>query len=299
MDKIFSSKPGRRRFLITIFLLILLLFVIRFCVLPINYLSNSSNENLTSFIEKFITSVFTAVLVGYFLYWVIADEKKKQVEFTESGHEIEKYLSNSRKNTNSWLFNGGLGRYTKSDTIPELSIRASKERQTISINLIVLNPFNNFLIEKYVDFKRSVEIPSKRAKWTKQEVQSEILATIITALFYKRQNQFLNISIKVKDFFTLSRMDISQTLAIITREDPAIPAIILEKDSHMYKHYVEEFQQVNRQSQSVDYDFSNVEDLTIENVQECLNTIFPNEAIPTGLVDQVLNKFKSPKNPFS
>lgn len=299
MDKIFSSKPGRRRFLFTISLIILLLLLVRFYVLPIESLSDSSNDNLKSFIEKFITSVFTAVVVGYFLYWIIADEKKKEVEFTESGTEIEKHLAKSRNTTGTWLFNGGLGRYTKSDTIPLLSERASNERKTILINLIVLNPFNISLVEKYIDFRLSVETKSKRAKWTELEVQSEILATIITALFYKRRNQFLNISVKAKDFFTLSRMDISDTLAVITREDPTIPSIILEKDSYMYKHYSEEFQQVSRQSKSLDYTFPNVEVLTIEETQKCLTTLFPNETISSDLLGAVFNKFKSPENPFS
>lgn len=299
MDKIFSSKPGRRRFLFTISLIILLLLLVRFHILPLESLTDSSNENLKSFIEKFITSVFTAVVVGYFLYWIVADEKKKEVQFTESGAEIEKHLANSRKTTGSWLFNGGLGRYTKSDTIPLLSERASKQRQTIFINLIVLNPFNISLVEKYIEFRLSVETKSKRAKWTNSEVQSEILATIITALFYKRHNQFLNISVKVKDFFTLSRMDISDTIAVITREDPTIPSIILEKDSYMYKHYSEEFQQVSRQSMSIDYTFPNVEVLTIEETQKCLSTLFPNEKISSGILEAVFNKFKSPENPFS
>jgi hypothetical protein len=275
------------------------LLLVRFCLIPIESLNNSINDNLTSFIEKFITSIFTAIVVGYFLYWIIADEKKKEVQFTESGAEIEKHLANSRRTTSGWLFNGGLGRYTKSDTLPLLSERASKERQTISINLIVLNPFNNSLVEKYIDFRLSVEIKSKRAKWTKLEVQSEILATIITALFYKRCNQFLNISVKVKDFFTLSRMDISDTLAVITREDPIIPSIILEKDSYMYKHYSEEFQQVSRQSKSIEYSFPSVEVLTITEVQKCLATIFPNEKIPTDLLNAVFAKFNYPENPFS
>jgi hypothetical protein len=299
MDKIFSSKPGRRRFLFTISLIILLLFLVRFYVLPLESLSCLTNENLISFIDKFITSIFTAVVVGYFLYWIIADEKKKEVQFTESGAEIEKHLANSRKTTGSWLFNGGLGRYTKSDTIPQLSERASKERQTISIALIVLNPFNTSLVEKYIDYRLSVEIKSKRAKWTNLEVQSEILATIITALFCKRRNQFLNISVKIKDFFTLSRMDISDTIAVITREDPTIPSIILEKDSYMYKHYSEEFQQVSRQSISIDYTFPNVEELSKEETQKCLTTLFPNETISYDLLEAVHNKFKLPENPFS
>ncbi|GAA4448696.1 hypothetical protein GCM10023189_06950 [Nibrella saemangeumensis] len=275
------------------------MLVIRYGVLPIEAISNAANVNIESFIDKFITSVFTAVIVGYFLFWIIADEKKKQIEFTESRSEIEKYLSNSRKTTDSWLFNGGLGRYTKSDTIPKLSEHALKERKTIYINIIVLHPFNISLLNKYIDFRLSVESPNKRAKWTILEAQSEILATIITALYYKKHNQFLNISIKVKDFFTLSRMDISNSLAVITREDPTIPSIILEKDSFMYKHYSEEFQQVSRQSQSLDYTFSSVEAPTIQEIQKCLSSMFPQDTICADLLDNIFNKFKTPENPFA
>ncbi|MGG9972760.1 hypothetical protein ACQ33O_13290 [Ferruginibacter sp. SUN002] len=299
MDKIFASKPGRKRFIFLISILLLLLLLVRFYMLPIESFSDKINETIISFLEKFITSVFTAVIVGYFLYWIIGDEKKKQLEFTESSYEIEKHLSNSRLKTERWLFNGGLGRYTKSDTIPKLSERASKERQTITVHLIVINPFNISLIQKYINFRVSVETPSKKAYWTELEVQSEILATIVTALFYKKQNQFLDISVKIKDFFTLSRMDISSSLAVITREDPAIPSIIVEKDSYLYRHYSEEFQQVYRQSKTLDYVFSGIGAPTKNEIQLCIQSLFPFESINSLLLEAVYSKFEKPKNPFA
>jgi hypothetical protein len=300
MDKIFASKPAKRIFLITVFTLLGGLLLLRLLVFPLSYFSENINGNCISFLEKFITSLFTAIIVGYFVYWIQGDEKKKHIDFTESGNEIEKKLNQGRLATNIWHFNGGLGRYTKSDTIPKLSEIAVSERKTITLRLIVLNPFNIDLLRKYISFRVSVEKESKKAKWTELEVQSEILATIVTALYYKKTNQFLDITIKAKDFFTLSRMDISGNLAVITREDPTIPSIIAEKDSYMYKHYAEEFQQVDRQSRCLSYEFpgTEVNKPTKAAILECIKQLFPTVTISDTLAESVHGKFLNPKSPF-
>lgn len=302
MDKIFSNTYIRNKFIFTIIIYLLFLLLIRYCLLPIDSLSEKSNENIGSFIDRFVTSVFTAVIVGYFLYLMQIEEKKREIEFTDSGYEIEKHLSKARTETEKWYFNGGLGRYTKFSTIPKLSKIASDERKTISVNLIMINPFNKQLLEKYISFRISLENESKKINWTELEVQSEILATIITALYYKKTNQFLNISINIKNFFTLTRMDISNSIAVITREDPSIPSIIAKSDTYMYKHYSEEFQQVLRQSSPIDYIFPELNTPSNEEIIQCLSTIFPTEFsienFNQALIDKTINKFNNPKNPF-
>lgn len=298
MDKIFGSKYIRYKFIFTIITLLTLLLLVRFCIFPIDALKDSVNETFVSFIDKFVASVFTAVVVGLFLFWMQLEEKKREIEFTDSGFEIEKYLANGRSSTESWLFNGGLGRYTKSSTIPELSIISSKERRTIAVNIVLLNPFNEILLQKYIAFRISVESENKKKYWTESAVKSEILATIITAFYYKRNNQFLNITVRIKDFFTLTRMDISSSVAVITREDPSIPSIIAKKGSYMYKHYSEEFQQVLRQSQELTYNFSDLDKPEKTEIVNCLKTLFPKENLDSKLIDLVIEKFKNPKNPF-
>lgn len=298
MDKIFASKYILKRFLFTTFILSVLLLLIRYCLLPFSEFSKEANDNIASLIEKFTTSIFTAVVVGYFVYWMQVEEKKKEIEFTESGHEIENHLSRARLKTESWCFNGGLGRYTKLSTIPLLSDQSRKDRRTISIRLIVLNPFNIQLLQKYIAFRRSVEKNTKKEEWTELYIQSEILATIITAFYYRKTNQFLNITIHLKDFFTLSRMDISSSSAIITREDPAIPSIIVKEGSYMYKHYAEEFQQVKRQSRVIDYEFRTMETPSKAEMESCINELFPDAQLSADLIDLVCKNFIKPQSPF-
>ena len=294
----FGNSYIRNKFIFTILNLLFLLLVIRFFVFPIETLVDEANEIFTSFIDKFVASVFTAVLVGYFLYTMQVEEKKREIEFTDSSYEIEKHLRNARATTEKWCFNGGLGRYTKFSTIPELSRLASDERRTISVNLVMINPFNRKLMEKYIEFRISVEDENNKKSWVELEVQSEILTTIVTAFYYKKINQFLNISLYIKDFFTLTRMDISSSVAVITREDPSIPSIIAKKGSYMFRHYSEEFEQVLRQSNALNYKFPGLESPNRTEIAECLNALFPTEKISTDIIDAVFKKFSSPKNPF-
>jgi hypothetical protein len=298
MDKIFASRPGRIRFLLTIGLLVLVLVFIRYWLLPISFLTPHLNEIAISLSEKFITALVSAVIVGWFLYWVQADEKKKAVDFTESKHQIEKYLTNARKGTNFWYFNGGLGRYSKSDTIPLLSKMAADENRTITLDLIVINPFNKEVVNKYVDFRKSLVSEKEQRNWSYEQAQNEILATIVTAFYYKRKNQFLRTSIRIKNYFSLSRMDISDSTAVITRENSSFPSIVALKGSHIYQHYLEEFQQVSRQSMLLEYTFPTQVIPTEQQVADCVKTVFPNDQLPEETYAMIYQKFRNPKNPF-
>lgn len=298
MDKIFSSKYIRTKFLYTVIITIILFYIIRYLILPSIDIPKSLSDFLCSAIDKFNASLITAVIVGYFLYLMQIEEKKRELEFTDAGDEIEKYLSRGRQATETWRFTGGLGRYTKQTTIPQLSKIASENRRTISVELIMINPFNQNLLDKYIAFRISVEKEKNKQYWTPEIVQTEILATIITAFYYRKLNQFLNISVYIKDFFTLSRMDISSDFAVITREDPKIPSVVAKKGAYLFQHYSEEFQQVLRQSKKLEYLFPNSISPSRSEIEICTKALFPNEFLSKEILDLVYDKFQNPKNPF-
>ena len=93
-------------------------------------------------------------------------------------------------------------------------------------------------------------------------------------------------------------MDISRSVAVITREDPAIPSIVANKNSYMYMHYSEEFQQVLRQSKNVNYTFSTMQWPSKSEIQHCIAILYPEQDISTELLEAVSNKFNNPKSPF-
>ncbi|KIC00763.1 hypothetical protein OA88_17750 [Flavobacterium sp. JRM] len=296
MDKIFANKKVLKNFIITIISILLLLAALRFFVLPINSWNEKLNLEIISFIDKFSTSVITAVIVGAFMYQLQKDEKRKLIEFTNSSPQIEDKLDKSRKECENWKFNGGLGRYTRYKTIPKLSKIASKKRETLKLEIILLNPENDSLLSKYIDFRNSL---STEINWSKDFVRNEILATIIKASTTLKHNQFLEIEIYLKDFFTLSRMDISNTQAIITREDPLIPSIICYNDSYMYKHYKEEYQQVKRQSKKlIIKEEEQINEINEENIIQFITHICPNLKLEKKDIQTISNNIDGQKNPF-
>lgn len=243
MDKLFGNQKIRKQFLYFVLGILTLLLIIRFGVFPIKSINESINREIVSFLDKFVSSIITALTVGYFIYKLQLDEKKKSLEFTSSSPQIEDKLDQARKTCDSWKFNGGLGRYTRYMTLPELSSISSKKRETYKVELIILDPENDILLQKYADFRNSV---NQKANWNINFLRKELLATLFIAAYTTKTNQFLEIEVYVKDFFTLSRMDISNDTAIISREDPLIPTIICYNESYLFKHYKEEFQQVKR-----------------------------------------------------
>ncbi|WP_448138442.1 hypothetical protein [Sphingobacterium siyangense] len=295
MDKLFGNHKVRKQFLYFVISILILLLIIRFLGFPIKALEETTNKEIISFIDKFVTSIITALIVGYFIYKLQIDEKKKSLEFTSSSPQIEDKLDQARNTCDSWKFSGGLGRYTRYMTLPELSNISSKKRETYKIELIILNPENDILLQKYADFRNNV---NHKANWNIYFLRKEILATIYSAVCITKTNQFLEIDIFIKDFFTLSRMDISNETAIISREDPLIPTIICYKESYLFKHYKEEFQQVKRQSKKIDL-YNNDSILPdIENLELLSKKLFPSIGFSKIELNDILEEVKKTKNPF-
>lgn len=294
MDKLFGNNEIRKQFLRFIIAFLIFLLITRFGIFPIEGLKEKANQEFVSFIDKFVTSIITALVVGFFIYKLQIDEKKKLLEFTSSSPQIEDKLHQARNNCDSWKFNGGLGRYTRFKTLPELSNICIKKRETYKVEIIILNPENEVLLQKYADFRNSVDT---KANCNTLFLRKELLATIFSAINIARTNQFLEIDIFIKDFFTLSRMDISNETAIISREDPLIPTIICYKESYLFKHYKEEFQQVRRQSKKIylDIDLFNLDEVTIEAVSK---RIFPNIDFSKVEFNDILEEINTPTNPF-
>lgn len=295
MDKLFGNLKIRKQFLFFVISTLILLLIIRFGVFPIESVNESTNKEIVSFIDKFVTSIITALIVGYFIYKLQIDEKKKSLEFTSSSPQIEDKLDQARKKCDSWKFNGGLGRYTRYMTLPELSSISSKKRETYKVELIILNPENDILLQKYADFRNSVNL---KANWNINFLRKELLATLFSAIYTTKTNQFLEIDVYVKDFFTLSRMDISNETAIISREDPLIPTIICYNESYLFKHYKEEFQQVKRQSKKIDLDKINTFLLDLNNLDSLSRILFPCLAFTKNELNEILQEVNNPKNPF-
>ncbi len=295
MDKLFGNQKIRKQFLYFVIIILTLLLIIRFGVFPIKSIDESINREIVSFLDKFVTSIITALIVGYFIYRLQLDEKKKSLEFTSSSPQIEDKLDQARKTCDSWKFNGGLGRYTRYMTLPELSSISSKKRETYKVELIILNPENDSLLQKYADFRNSV---NQKANWNINFLRKELLATLFSATYITKTNQFLEIEVYVKDFFTLSRMDISNDTAIISREDPLIPTIICYNESYLFKHYKEEFQQVKRQGKKIEFHKNDTFLLDINYLESLSKKLFPSIEFSENELIELLEEVKNPKNPF-
>ncbi len=165
---------------------------------------------------------------------------------------IESILEKGRQDTDFWYFNGGTGTYTKAVTLPSLSQRASNLGKNISIELLIINPFNNDICSLYAQLRASLRQNDKDSqKWTSSYVRNHSLATIVLCYSLCSQNTFLNISIGLKNHFSLFRFDISSNKVLITKEDPKELAMLFDRGSFTYDSYKSDFKQIFEQSQKV------------------------------------------------
>jgi hypothetical protein len=168
-----------------------------------------------------ITAMFLVVIL---IYLLPIEEKLKFVEVLEPSR-TKALHDNALANTDFWFHHGHIGRWVRTTAMPALA-KASVERGiTTSVKLILLNPKNESLCKLYAEYRNRIAFRENRIN-TIEDVQAEILATIIIGHRYDQSPEGIGVHIFLEDHLSLIREDISAIAAFRTQVDPRCPAII-------------------------------------------------------------------------
>lgn len=250
MEDILRKKKRRTIFFQSLLLILLALLTIRIIfqfTLDENY---DGVKILLLIIDSFFISILTTITLTYLYYRIGKIDSKESFKLIEGQDDIERKFDKQRQKAIFWYFNGGIGRYSRTVTLPRL-YKTSKEKGTdIIVTLVIMNPNNSELCQKYADYKNKLGFV-KNKNWTATSVRKHLFATILKSVYYENQNNGLQISIYIKDYFSLMRSDINQNVAIITKEDSSIPVLEIKKESYLYAPYKEDFVQTLNQANQV------------------------------------------------
>jgi len=313
MKEILKHKKLKRTFLFSIGIVLLSILILRFLVLPsyepkplpnIPFTNSIKDPAWLTIVSRLLDSLFVSLLVtisiALYLDYIEIPENEKKYDIIEP-FQIQEIFERERMHTSSWYFSGGTGRYTRAVTIPELSKIAKKSNKHITLKLQVIDPEDKTICQKYASYRSALRSSEKNdTKWTAEYVRQEVLSTIVSAYVFQSINPFLQISIAVKNSFSTMRIDISESSAIITKEDPKEPALICVKDTFLFRTYVEEihqtfkeFRQINIPTQFV----GGIQELTPEKIETILNDL-PITDLTTDECQQVCETLKKNLNPY-
>jgi hypothetical protein len=304
MENILNTRRKRMYFYILSIALLLLFLVVRYSVLKSQNSIDTSSEFIIisgKIIESFFVSLLTTVGLTFLYFNITPNDDKRIIKLVSKTYRIEKEFHKARKNADYWRFNGGVGRYTRTKTLPELYKIAKKKKEKIDIKIVIMDPNKKELCEKYANYKRSFDSENK-FNWTKESTRVNLYATILKSAQYENQSNFLNIEIYIKNHFSLMRTELTQNKVIITKEDPSIPVVSLKKKSYLYSPYKEDFNQAIIQSEFVEITKDSNLNKSIEEISFTdAKTFFSNLSIAPPADDEikeVLIILKNDFNPF-
>jgi len=297
-----QNKSSRKYFYVLVSFLLVSIFLLRNFLIPYLYGEpiELTNQLFYNVLDKIFTSVLVTVGLGTFVFWLTPKNKlNAQIKILQPV-EIGETIVNARTDTERWIFNGGSGRYTRTQTLPYLAELSQNKNKEIDISILIMNPKNHIITEKYAEYKNSLRTAKLKGRRTKKSVQMDLISTIVSCHIWKTEQPALNITLCLKNSFSLFRTDLSSSKVIITKEDPIEPAILYEKGTFFYSAQLEELKQVIKQNEVIQLKpFVGLEDVSIENIEKLLIELDFSSLIIERDLEEILEKSMSRKNPYA
>jgi len=296
-----ETKQSKIYFFGITLLSLLAIFLTKYLLIP--HLTGEQVGQLSSEFENILEMLFTTILVSVVLTLLILWVKPQKVKNVEmeviQPYLIKNILFQSRLKTKEWWFDGNTGRYTRNVTLPELAKICKLENRPISVKIQIINPNNKSVCKIYADYRNGLR--SAQTTRTVKNVQHELLATIVSVYFWKKEQPSLNIEIYLKDYFSPFRADLSDDMVIITREDSRDPAIVYHKNSFFYTAYHNDLVHGLKQHKKLNITYNFVEENTskIDEIKKLLSSLRIATNINDTELQQVLDLTENKSTPYS
>lgn len=305
MDNILSKKHYRRSFFIVVTLFLVIAFFVRFIGVP-HFYPNAKVDFTTfavSILDTLTVSLLITVFIGSFVFWLTPEIIKKSTMDVIEPKEINPLFKKAAADTKTWIIKGACGRYTRAVTIPSLAQSAKHEGIGRDIRIIMLDPAEIDTCEEYANYRRSLKSASTRGPWTKEKVQEEVIATVLTALQFKYKEPLLTINIHLASTFSAFRLDISDSYVIVTKEDKEAAGLRADAGTYFYNSYKDETRLVERQSKKVQFDRPvEIDNNTSkENLKRLILDVglLSEQEVELVSLENILNFINDPKEPYS
>ncbi|MCP8463222.1 hypothetical protein NK553_04595 [Pseudomonas sp. ZM23] len=253
LEQLLDRKKASRIFFVAVLLLVIVLLGVRYFVIPrfAPTLSQGGLPLIAKILEDASTTMVVTVLIAAFLKWVDPFRSKVLGLAMVDPWEVKTYFADALNSSNKWSFAGGCGRYFRSAVLREMQKRARSSSTSKSVEAIILNPENTLLCERHARYRSGTLRGEREGNWTTERVKQELLATVLISKRVASTATLLDVDIYVVDHFSSFRVDLAETCAIETREDPTAPALKCDSGSYYYTALNNEYRLLREQSRPI------------------------------------------------
>ena len=247
MDRIINNAYIRRIFYLFFGMLLLLFIGLRVSI----YLYFVEFSEFILILDNLISSLIIIALLGGFFLYLAPKLERRKIEVVEA-NRTQRLLGQKRLRTTFWYYSGSTGSFTRSVELPELAKLSKKMNRPMDIRLLILDPDNWEICAHYSKYKRGLKGEKKEgANWTVSHVRNQSFATIVKAILLSNAEPLLNISIGLKNHFSLFKTNIYSKAVIITNEDPRRTSLSFSRGTSSYNGYIYEFIEAFKQSRQL------------------------------------------------
>ncbi|HWM55515.1 MAG TPA: hypothetical protein VNO20_09025 [Solirubrobacterales bacterium] len=297
------GRYARRVFWAVILSSIGLIILVRFLLIPKIFGTNTPSvaELLNQSLGDIFSTIVAATVLSGVVLWLIAPSKKRVDLEVIHPKDIGVILDRALRDARSWHYSGSTGRWNRSKVLPALASAARRTNSTRSCRMIILDPENERICTAYANYRRGLRT-GRGNDWDLRSVRADLCATIVLAALHKSREPLLDIRLFVKAQSPVFRVDASGEHLVLTREDPAEPALACGAGTHFFDAFMESVNFDARQARELEISEQVPGDKKLDRdiVRQVLDTaaLQLHELASDNFVDQILEKAVSPKNPY-
>lgn len=280
-----------------------LIVLARFVLIP--RLFDTPTPSVSTLLDESLGNIFSTVVAATVLsgiiLWLVAPSKKRADLDVVHPKDIGVLLKRALRDARSWHYSGSTARWNRSDVLPTLAAAARQTNSTRSCRLIIMDPKNEVICRAYGDYRSGLRT-GRGNTWDLWNVRKDICTTVVLAAIHESNEPLLDIHLFVKSGSPVYRIDASDKHLILTREDPAEPALACEADTHFFDAFMESVNFDARQAREVELwgQAPAGDELDRDAVRQILATAdldLP-ELADNNFIDSVIDEARKPLNPY-
>jgi hypothetical protein len=282
---------------------IVAVLTLRFAVIPPVFGTPrpSVGAMLDASLGDILATAFAAVVLSAVVLSLSAPSKKRVQLDVVHPKDINGVLTKALSDARSWHYSGSVGRWNRSDVLPTLAREARQTNTTRSCRLVILDPNDELACKAYADYRGGLNSGAGRA-WTLPTVRADICATIVVAAVFKQDSSLLQIEVFLKSTGPIFRIDASDRMLVLTREDKREPAVKCDIDTHFFDSFMETINFDVRQSRKASLweGAPKPPDLDASHISQILKiaSIDIPEKTDPSFIDEVLALAKERSDPY-
>lgn len=250
MDEILNNVRLRNLFFVCAVGLAAVLAGLRYAVLPrLNpNLPGGATVTVAQFCDSLLTSLIATIAIGSFIFFVTPKVMRVAKIEPVDPKDINRLLREAALKSTRWTFKGGMGRYTRYETLPTLLRMGRDSGIPRRITLMLINPDESQACRSYASYREGLASATKGQQLTADTVRNQVLATIVAASRATVNESMVDIEIFLLNAWSVMRVDLSDQYVLVTGEDSREPGLRADSGTHFYKTYSKDLEFIARQA---------------------------------------------------